>query len=148
MNQILSPTPKRFQMTELALNLVLDSHPKSIAEVEPFVLQVVKEYTINESIFGNILITLTEAVSNAIIHGNQAKSGKKVIVSTHTVNNCIVFTVEDEGIGFDPNSLPDPTAPENILTPGGRGVFLMQHLSDKVSYAAGGRIVQLEFNLQ
>lgn len=135
-------------MTELAINLVLDSHPKNIAEVEPYVLQVVKEYAINESIFGNILITLTEAVSNAIIHGNQAKSGKKVYISTYTTTNSVVFTVEDEGSGFDPNTLPDPTAPENLLTPGGRGVFLMQHLSDKVSFASGGRVVQLEFNLQ
>ena len=136
-------------MTELALNLVLDSHPKNIAEVEPYVLNVVKEYAINEAIFGNILITLTEAVSNAIIHGNQAKAGKKLYISTHTtINNSVVFTVEDEGSGFDPNTLPDPTAPENLLTPGGRGVFLMQHLSDKVSFASGGRVVQLEFNLQ
>ncbi len=135
-------------MAELALNLILESHPKNIAEVEPYVLQVVKEYEINETLFGNILITLTEAVSNAIIHGNQAKSSKKVYISTQTNGKSIIFTIEDEGRGFDPNALPDPTAPENLLTPGGRGVFLMQHLSDKVSFASGGRIVQLEFNFQ
>lgn len=134
-------------MTELALNLVLDSHPKNIAEVEPFVLQAVKEYEINESLFGNILITLTEAVSNAIIHGNQAKGHKKVFISTLATPAKVTFTIEDEGNGFDPHNLPDPTAPENLLTPGGRGVFLMEQLADKVSYLEGGRIVKLEFYL-
>lgn len=135
-------------MTELALNLVLESHPKNIAEVEPFVNQLLKEYEIGEALFGNILITLTEAVSNAIIHGNQAKADKKVYINTERKATSIIFSVEDEGQGFDPNILPDPTAPENLLTPGGRGVFLMQHLSDNVSFDEGGRIVSLEFSLQ
>jgi serine/threonine-protein kinase RsbW len=135
-------------MTELALNLILESHPKNIAEVEPFVQQVVREYEISETLFGNILITITEAVSNAIIHGNQAKTGKKVYISTECNTTSIRFSIEDEGQGFDPNLLPDPTAPENLLTPGGRGVFLMQHLSDHVSFEEGGRIVNLEFSLK
>lgn len=134
-------------MTTLALQLELESHPKNIAEVEPFVLQLVKEYSINEELFGNMLITLTEAVSNAIIHGNRAKSDKKVFICTNCCADKIAFTVEDEGIGFNPDTLPDPTAPENILNPGGRGVFLMRQLSDCVRFHKNGRVVELEFNL-
>ena len=135
-------------MTELALNLTLDSHPKNIAEVEPYVSQVVKKFEINQELFGNMLITLTEAVSNAIIHGNSAKISKKVFVSTNCSPQKISFTVQDEGAGFDPDGLPDPTAPENILTPGGRGVFLMRQLSDSVSFGDEGREVTLVFSLQ
>ncbi len=94
-------------MTQIALNLTLYSHPKNIAEVEPYVSQVVKKYEINQELYGNMLITLTEAVSNAIIHGNSAKVEKKVIVSTDCSPKKILFTVQDEGTGFDPDSLPD-----------------------------------------
>lgn len=135
-------------MTELALNLTLDSNPKNIAEVEPYVSQVVKKFEINQDLYGNMLITLTEAVSNAIIHGNSAKASKKVVVTTNCCSKKISFTVQDEGTGFDPDSLPDPTAPENILTPGGRGVFLMRQLSDTVTFGDNGRLVTLEFSLQ
>lgn len=135
-------------MTELALNLTLESHPKNIAEVEPYVTQVVKKYEINQELYGNMLITLTEAVSNAIIHGNSAKAAKRVFVSTNCSQQKICFTVQDEGAGFDPDDLPDPTAPENILTPGGRGVFLMRQLSDSVTFGDDGRLVTLEFSLQ
>jgi serine/threonine-protein kinase RsbW len=134
-------------MTELALNLILESDPKNVAEVEPFVRQVFREYNLDESNFGNILIALTEAVSNAIIHGNHALANKKVIVSTVAYPKKISFTVEDEGQGFNPHNLPDPTAPENLLTLGGRGVFLMQQLADKITFFECGRIVQMDFNL-
>lgn len=126
-------------MSELAPSLTLDSHPKNIAQVEPYVSKVVEQYEINKDLFGNMLITLTEAVSNAIIHGNSAKISKKVVVSTNCSGRKICFTVQDEGMGFDPDELPDPTAPENILTPGGRGVFLMRQLSDAVTFDDNGR---------
>lgn len=94
-----------------------------------------------------MLITLTEAVSNAILHGNRARLGKKVSITTLYSANKIVFSVSDEGNGFDHNIIPDPTAPENIAIPGGRGVFLMQQLCDAVFFHDGGRTVELEFTL-
>jgi len=130
------------------MDLILDSHPKNIAEVEPFVNQVVQQFEIGDEMFGNMLISLTEAVSNAIIHGNEAKASKKVWISTHCAANKICFCIKDEGRGFNPERLPDPTAPENILTPGGRGVFLMKQLSDTVAYSDNGTQVQLEFCMQ
>jgi serine/threonine-protein kinase RsbW len=143
---ILSLTQKLL-MTELAINMILESNPSNIAEVEPFVLQIVQEYNINQDVFGNILISLTEAVSNAIIHGNDAVSSKKVYVSSTFCGNSICFQVKDEGCGFQFDELPDPTAPENILTPGGRGVFLMRQLADSCSFLEDGRIVELEFSI-
>lgn len=134
-------------MTSLAQHLILDSHPKNISEVEPFVVQTVHQYDIKEELFGNMLITLTEAVSNAILHGNKGRAGKKVSISTQFSGQKIVFSVSDEGNGFDHNIIPDPTAPENLATPGGRGVFLMQQLCDAVFFHDEGRTVQLEFTL-
>ncbi len=135
-------------MTELQLKLTLESHPQNIAQVEPYVSRIVEEYHIGEELFGTMLITLTEAVTNAIIHGNSATISKKVQVDTACSADKICFTIQDEGKGFDPDSLPDPTAPENILVPGGRGVFLMRQLSDTVTFDDNGRIVRLEFVLQ
>ncbi|MCP4443579.1 MAG: ATP-binding protein [Aureispira sp.] len=130
------------------MDLILDSHPKNIAEVEPFVNQVVQQFEIGDEMFGNMLISLTEAVSNAIIHGNEAKSSKKVWISTRCASNKICFSIKDEGRGFNPERLPDPTAPENILTPGGRGVFLMKQLSDGVSFSDNGTKVEIQFCMQ
>jgi len=135
-------------MTELALCLTLESNPQNIAEVEPYVTKILKEYQISEELFGNMLISLTEAVSNAIIHGNASAVSKKVLVKTNCSSNKICFMVQDEGNGFDPDSLPDPTAPENLTTLGGRGVFLMRQLSDCVTFEDDGRQVTLEFSLQ
>lgn len=134
-------------MTGLVLKLVFESHLKNIAEVESYVTQIVREYNIGKELFGNILITLTEAVSNAIIHGNHAKKNKKVYIFTQLSQAKICFCVKDEGNGFDPNTLPDPTAPENLMALGGRGVFLMRQLSDNMSFDDCGRSVKLEFNL-
>jgi len=133
-------------MTALALKLVLDSNPNNIAEVEPYIHLVFKELNLDESLFGNMLIALTEAVSNAIIHGNKCDESKKVNINTFAHSYKVCLRIEDEGNGFDPNNLPDPTAPENLLTLGGRGVFLMQHLADEVNFSENGRVVQLEFN--
>ena len=135
-------------MTLIALNLTLYSHPKNIAEVEPYISQIIDKYEINQDLFGNMLITLTEAVSNAIIHGNSAKSDKRVFVTSDCSSKRIQFSIRDEGNGFNPSSLPDPTAPDNILNPGGRGVFLMRQLSDSVKFEEDGRKVIIEFNLQ
>jgi serine/threonine-protein kinase RsbW len=135
-------------MTELIHSLTLDSNPQNIAEVEPYVSRIVEEYKIGDELFGSMLITLTEAVTNAIIHGNSATISKKVFVKTRCSSQKICFEIQDEGNGFDPDTLPDPTAPENILSPGGRGVFLMRQLSDAVSFDDDGRIVKIEFTLQ
>mgnify|MGYP001236513902 CR=1 FL=1 len=134
-------------MTALELNLTLNSDPNNLSEVEPFVNGLIKEYDISEHVFGNVLIAVTEAVSNAIIHGNHSDTNKNVFLASKKIDNILRFTIEDQGNGFDPSSLPDPTAPENILNPGGRGVFLMEQLADNITFHEGGRIVQLDFCL-
>ena len=127
--------------------LKLSSDTRNIALVESFVERAVEQYQIAPDIYGNILITLTEAVNNAIIHGNSNDESKTVQIHLRRKNNCLAVRVTDEGEGFDHSAVPDPTAPENLLQVGGRGVFLMQQLSDSVHFHNNGSTVEMRFNL-
>lgn len=129
------------------LLLRLPSEPQSIARVEQFVTIIAQRYRLNEDKHGDILISLTEAVNNAIIHGNCEDKSKKVKVSIHENKNKLAIQVSDEGCGFDYKKVPDPTKEENLCKCGGRGVFLMQHLSDNICFRNGGRTVEMQFNL-
>ena len=127
--------------------LRLDSEPKSIAKVEQFVKNIVRRYRLNDDQHGNILISLTEAVNNAIIHGNCKDSSKKVSISLREGKDKLAIQVSDEGCGFDFRQVPDPTKDENLCKCGGRGVFLMQALSDNMTYRNGGRTVEMQFKI-
>ncbi|HEB62192.1 MAG TPA: ATP-binding protein [Bacteroidetes bacterium] len=127
--------------------LKLTSNPRNIARVESFVEKLVEKHKISPDIYGNILISLTEAVNNAITHGNSNDESKLVIVNLLRKENLLEFKVTDEGSGFDFNQLPDPTAPENLLKIGGRGVFLMRQLSDSIKFMNNGSCVKISFHI-
>ena len=127
--------------------LRLASKPGNITEVETFVNKLVSRYKIDPDKECNILISLTEAVTNAIIHGNRKDESKEVQVRLNKVKNSLSFRVSDEGNGFDYRNLPDPTSPENITKCGGRGVFLMQQLADNIRFFDNGRTVEMQFIL-
>ena len=127
--------------------LTLASTPKSISRIEPFVETLISKYSISPELYGNILISVTEAVTNAIVHGNNADESKNVFVKCLKKRDHLAIQVCDEGGGFDFDNLPDPTAPENILKIGGRGVFLMKQLSDDVKFIENGRIVEIQFSI-
>lgn len=125
--------------------LHLASKTENISAVETLVDEVCGEYKVNEDFYGNILIALTEAVTNAIQHGNKYDATKFFDVELKIDNSEIKFFVKDEGEGFDYNNLPDPTDPKNIDKIHGRGIFLMKHLADNVSFFDNGRTVELDF---
>ena len=125
----------------------IESTAENLRLVERLVEDVCEIYNVNEDNFGNILIAVTEAVNNAIYHGNKGNPKKTVQIGFENGNKKITFMVCDEGAGFDYNSLPDPTDPNNIDKINGRGVFLMKHLADKVEFNNNGKEVQLTFNL-
>ncbi len=127
--------------------LTLVSDPKNITVVESFVERLVDKYKISPDIYGNILISLTEAVTNAIKHGNNGDQSKRVFVKLKRAKDKLAFQVSDEGGGFDFDHLPDPTAPENLLKIGGRGVFLMRQLSDDVTFSENGSTVEICFRI-
>lgn len=130
-------------MSEISISI--PSLSENIRIVESFIDNAKEKFELNDDIYGNIMIAVTESVNNAIIHGNEGNKDKNVFLTLNMEDNTIVFNVSDEGKGFDYNSLPDPTAPENIDKPGGRGIFLMKALSDELSFEDDGKKVKLSF---
>jgi serine/threonine-protein kinase RsbW len=127
------------------INIEIPSLSENIRMIESFIDNAKEKYHLNDDIYGNIMIAVTEAVNNAIKHGNQNNSSKSVSLSLALEEGVIKFCVEDEGNGFDYEHLPDPTAPENLEKPGGRGIFLMKHLADEVAFNEKGKVVELSF---
>lgn len=127
------------------IKMQLNSQFDQITKIEKLIEDVCSEYKINQDCYGNMLVALTEAVNNAIQHGNKFDSAKKINILFEPQNQILKFEISDEGDGFDFNQVPDPTAPENLEKPNGRGVFLMRHLADDVKYFDNGRKVELTF---
>lgn len=125
--------------------LEVKSDISNISEVEKLIDVVCEDLKLNEDNYGNILIAVTEAVTNAIVHGNKSNPIKSVFISVDLITKEVVFSIVDEGGGFDFTNLPDPTAPENIEKPNGRGIFLMKNLSDKVEFFDDGKKVCITF---
>jgi serine/threonine-protein kinase RsbW len=125
----------------------ITSKAENIILVERMIEDVCDLFNISEDFYGNILVAVTEAVNNAIYHGNQANPTKNIDISFKSANDYVSFIIKDEGSGFSYDTLPDPTNPENIEKPNGRGVFLMRNLADKVSFEDNGSKVILDFKV-
>lgn len=126
--------------------LSVPSELSSVSIVESLIDRVCGSLGVHEDAYGNILIAVTEAVNNAVIHGNCFKSDVDVDVEVLDVDDRLCFTIKDKGKGFDFSNLPDPTAPENIEKENGRGIFLIRNLADDLIFDDGGRIVNIYFN--
>jgi len=127
------------------ISIQVPSIVENIRMIESFIDNAKERFHLEDDIYGNIMIAVTEAVNNAIKHGNANDKSKNVSLSLSLDQSMIKFVVKDEGKGFDYENLPDPTAPENLEKPGGRGIFLMKHLSDEVDFKDSGRVVELSF---
>ncbi|MCL5288990.1 MAG: ATP-binding protein [Acidobacteria bacterium] len=89
-------------------------------------------------------LALREALANAILHGNKAEPKKRVQLDCYQENDgCLLLVVQDEGQGFDPAVVRDPTRPENIFLPAGRGIYIIRHFMDDVEYRKGGRELRM-----
>jgi len=128
-----------------SIKLEIPSLTENIRIIESFIDNAKDKYNIDDDIYGNIMIAVTESVNNAIKHGNGLQNNKNVTIHLNLEPDIITFTVQDQGPGFDFQNLPDPTAPENLDKPGGRGIFLMKHLADEVKFKDSGRLVELRF---
>lgn len=115
--------------------------------METFVKRLVERLNLDENLYPNILISLTEAVNNAMVHGNRLDSHKKIMLSCHEKENTIQFFISDEGSGFDPKELRDPTSADCLEMEGGRGVFLMKQLADEIQFLDQGRTVHLKWKI-
>jgi serine/threonine-protein kinase RsbW len=129
------------------VKIQIPSLVENIRVVESFIDNSKDTFHIEDDIYGNIMVAVTEAVNNAIRHGNKFDKDRNVYLSLFVDKDRVKFEVEDEGEGFDYTDLLDPTAPENLENPGGRGIFLIRHLADEVEFTKDGRNVQLTFML-
>ena len=132
-------------MSSIMQELSFESKPENIAIVERLIDEMCEQHSVIEEHYGDILIAMTEGVNNAIVHGNKLDINKSVSVEYEKRGKDLFFRISDEGAGFDYENLPDPTAPENLERPNGRGVFLMRNLADECFFEDNGRIIELVF---
>lgn len=129
------------------LTIEIPSIVENIRIIESFIDNTKDQFDLDDDIYGNIMIAVTESVNNAIRHGNKGDSNKMVRLTMVLSDMMIKFIVEDQGPGFDYINLPDPTAPENLDKINGRGIFLIRHLCDEVNFSDSGKKVELGFYL-
>jgi len=129
------------------ISIQIPSMPENIRIVESFIDNAKEKFHITDDLYGNIMVAVTESVNNAIKHGNSSDKNKFVNISLFIEPKLLKFVVEDQGAGFDPDTLPDPTLPENISKPDGRGIFLMRNLCDDLIFSNDGRVVEMKFNM-
>jgi serine/threonine-protein kinase RsbW len=125
----------------------IESKISSLHIVEKAVDEATNELGVSQECYGKILVSMLEAVNNAILHGNKSDPAKFVDIEMFSVNGDMVIKVIDEGSGFNPKMVPDPTVAENLQELNGRGVFLMSRLADKLEYSKEGNIVTMTFNM-
>ncbi|MDX1637914.1 MAG: ATP-binding protein [Balneolaceae bacterium] len=134
-------------MADETKSLTLASSFDEIERLEAFV-DTIQEWTdCSDDLYGNIMLALSEAVTNAIVHGNREDDSKNVFISATRNRDQLKISIKDEGEGFDPSSLPDPLQDENLLKEGGRGVYLIEQFADDVSYSEGGTKITIRFEL-
>jgi serine/threonine-protein kinase RsbW len=113
--------------------------------VENAIDEATNEIGISQDSYGKILVSALEAVNNAILHGNKSDPEKTVDIEIEFKSNELKIKVTDQGPGFRPENVPDPTIPENIEALNGRGIYLMSHLADKIKYSKKGNAVTMTF---
>ena len=140
--------PGRSRSPRRVFRMTLPSTPKSIARVESFLQKVNQAAQLDEIAFHKVMVSLTEAVNNAIMHGNRAQREKKVRVRCEIQDNGLFFSVSDEGKGFRPELIDNPLKDENLLKESARGVFLMRTLMDRVEFhhSEDGMEIRLSLN--
>ena len=126
-------------------SLVLRSRLESLQRLEGFINKVMQRNRLDEDMRGNVMISALEAVTNAIRHGNGIGSDKDVLVNVIERPTELTIVVRDQGAGFSPEQVDDPTDPELLLREGGRGVFLIQALTDECGFEDDGRTVRMTF---
>ena len=123
----------------------LPSNLDSLERVEQIIESLRERFEIPENVYVNILVAISEAIMNAIKHGNKFDCSKRVKLSFKVTKSEYVFVIQDEGAGFDYKNVPDPTHPDNKEKPDGRGIFIINALADRVKYVNKGREIKIYF---
>ena len=136
-------------MINSQVSITLNSSKSSVSQIEPILEQLKTQLQIDDNKYYNILIAITEAVNNAVIHGNKNDPNKKVEFKINFFEGNLEFFIQDEGKGFDPENIADPRDENNLRKEGGRGVFLIKSLSNNALYEKNSRgmLLNLKFKL-
>ena len=133
-------------MTVETTELTLRSRIEAVNEAAGSVARILSNLGASEQLMFGIDMAIREAVTNAVLHGNKQDDAKQVRVDIKSSPEEIEISVRDEGAGFNPTEVPDPTAPENIMKTSGRGIFFMRNFVDEVEWSnppGGGTTVKL-----
>jgi len=134
-----------------SVHLQLASRFENIEVAERALLELCRQVSCGGDEEYWLVSALREVLANAIRHGNHGDPERLVTVEYTVEDGSFIVTVEDRGEGFDPAGVPDPTAPENLLRPGGRGIFYMRQFMDSVTFdqaRGGGTLVTMVRRLQ
>lgn len=115
-------------------SLEIFSDPKHLSKVEDFVDMISVESELDSGKIPGVLLAVTEATTNALIHGNLRDVSKKVFICADISKESLIIKVKDQGRGFNPDTIPDPTKPENLLKDSGRGLYLMRYHANELKY--------------
>jgi len=131
----------------LRRELVISSELMNIEKVRLFLEQIFLDAGLNHRSFNRVFLGLSEAVNNAIIHGNNLNSEKQVYILIYYFEGMLMIEVKDEGEGFPFDCIEDPTIDKNLKKGSGRGIFLIRNIADNIQYFDGGRCVAIKYNI-
>lgn len=129
-------------MSKKTFRLSLQSTHEESEKIPDFVSALQPKAFLSEEETSTLMLLLSEAVTNAIKHGNKYDPAKKVEVEIEVNQTIITSTVSDEGDGFDPTTSKDPLKEENLLEASGRGIFFLEQFSEELEYLNGGRVIR------
>tara|TARA_R110000868_G_scaffold1211_2_gene9306 strand:- start:25481 stop:25885 length:405 start_codon:yes stop_codon:yes gene_type:complete len=132
---------------EIQKELILKSEYEEVEKVETLLNELQTELGFNDEFYAKLMLTVSEAATNGIVHGNQLDPSKNVVLTAQSDGRKLTFTTKDQGSGFVPSEVPNPLSEENLLKPSGRGVFLMKEYAEEVEYQEGGTKLVLRFIL-
>ncbi len=127
--------------------IVLESSFDEVEHLEDYVNELQDWADFKDKDYARIMLTLSEAVTNAIVHGNKENPEKQVTIRSELSDGTLSITVKDEGAGFDPSNIPDPLKEENLLNIGGRGVYLIKEYADDLQFYENGTKLEMLFKL-
>jgi serine/threonine-protein kinase RsbW len=124
----------------------IKSEISEIKTIEKIVEELLIDFNVDNNLFGDIVVSVVEAFTNAVVHGNKSDPDKIILIEAKDEKDKFFISIKDEGLGFDFNNIPDPTLPQNIEKFNGRGIFLMKNLSSGLEFFENGTKVQLKFS--
>lgn len=127
----------------MELRRVIENDSHLLKQLSGEITEKLTSLGVSEESLFEVRVAFEEALRNAMLHGNKMDAQKKVLVEAEMSEEKVKICVSDEGAGFDPEKIPDPTDEENILKTSGRGVYIIRHFMDEVKYENGGRKVSM-----